>query len=86
MLELLELTGVLLLYVLMLAFMPGITGVENAPGECRFKTVDLIGVTQQGVPEDDGDFLLFLHELNESSGEYAILFGDLNLDLDLARS
>ena len=45
MLELLELTGVLLLYVLMLAFMPGITGVAYAPGECRSKTGDLIGVT-----------------------------------------
>ena len=79
MLELLELTGVLLLYVLMLAFTPGITGVEYAPGESRFKTGDLIRVTLQGVPKDDGDFLLlFLHE---SSGEYAILLGDLDLDL-----
>ena len=75
MLELLELTGVLHLYVLMLAFMPGITVVEYAPGECRPKTGDLIGVTLRGVPKDDGDFLLFLHEPNESGGEYAILLG-----------
>ena len=47
---------------------------------------DLIGVTLRGVPKDDGDFLLFLHEPNESGGEYAILLGDLDLNLDLARS
>ena len=66
----------------MLAFMPGITGVEYVPGEYRSKTWDLIGVILRGVPKDDGDFLsLFLHEPNESSGEYAILLGDLDLDL-----
>ena len=65
----------------MLAFTPGITGVEYAPGESRFKIGDLIGVTLRGVPKDDGDFLL--HKPNESSGEYAILLGDLDLDLDL---
>ena len=64
--------------------MPGITGVEYVPGDSRFKMGDLIGVTLLCVPEDDGDFLLlFLHELTESSGEYAILLGDLDLDLDL---
>ena len=71
----------------MLAFMPGITGVEYAPGESRFKIGDLVGVTLRGVPEDDSDFLLlFLHQLTDSGGEYAILLGDLdlNLDLDLA--
>ena len=68
----------------MLAFTPGITGAEYVPGESRFRIRDLIGVTLRGVPEDDGDFLLlFLHEPNESSGEYAILLGDLNLNLDL---
>ena len=67
----------------MLAFMPGITGAEYVPGDSRFRIGDLIGVTLQGVPEDDGDFLLFLHEPTESGGEYAILLGDLNLDLDL---
>ena len=67
----------------MLAFTPGITGVGYAPGESRFKIGDLIRVTLRGVPEDDGDFLLFLYELNESGGEYAILLGDLDLDLDL---
>ena len=67
----------------MLAFMPGITGVEFAPGDSRFKMGDLIGVSLRGVPEDDGDFLLFLHKPTESGGEYAILLGDLDLDLDL---
>ena len=68
----------------MLAFMPGITGVEYVPGDSRFKMGDLIGVTLQGVPKDDGDFLLlFLHKPTESGGEYAILLGDLDLDLDL---
>ena len=66
----------------MLAFTPGITGVEYAPGDSRFRMGDLIGVTLRGVPEDDGVFLLlFLHELAESGGEYAILLGDLDLDL-----
>ena len=65
--------------------MPGMTGVEYVPGECRSKTGDLIRVILQGVPKDDGNFFLslFLHEQNESSGEYAILLGDLDLDLDL---
>ena len=64
--------------------MPGITGVEYVPGEYESKTSDIIGVILWGVPKDDGNFLsLFLHELNESSGEYAILLGDLSLDLDL---
>ena len=64
--------------------LPGITGVEYAPGESRFRIGDLIGVTLRGVPKDDGvSLLLFLHELNESGREYAILLGDLDLDLDL---
>ena len=69
--------------------MPGMTGLyidgfEYIPGSHRSIIGDLIGVILRGVSEDDGKFLaVFLHEPNEFSGEYAILLGDLNLDLDL---
>ena len=46
---------------------------------------DHIGVILRGVSKDDGKFLdVFLHEPNEFGGEYAILLGDLDLDLDLS--
>ena len=74
-----------------LAFTPGVTGscqdgVEYIPGEYRSLTGDLVGVNLQGanVLEDDGELLdAFLHDPSEFSDEYAILFGDLDLDLDL---
>ena len=46
---------------------------------------DCIGIILQGILIDDGELLdAFLHDLSEFGGEYAILLGDLNLDLDLS--
>ena len=60
-----------------------IDGFEYIPGAHISKIRDLIGVILQGVSKDDGKFFaLFLHEQNEFGGEYAILLGDLDLDLD----
>ena len=61
-----------------------IDGFKYVPGAHRSIVGDLIGVILQGISKDDGEYLaLFLHEPNEFSGEYAILLGDLNLNLDL---
>ena len=69
----------------MLAFKPGMTGVEYVAGETRSIVRDLIGVILQGVSKDEGEFLdIFLHEPNEFGGEFTILLGDLDLDLDLS--
>ena len=61
------------------------SGVEYVPGEYKSLVGDLVGVILQGVSEDDGEFLdVFLHDPNEFGGEFAILLGDLNLDLVLS--
>ena len=54
-------------------------------GEHRSIVGHCIGVILQGVFVDDGELLdAFHHESSEFSGEYAILLGDLDLDLDLS--